>query len=98
MGDGSLQSHPGANLHPKTMKDRGNVPKGGKPMGLPSHLPLYDQLNLDPKVDQVPSPRCPRHPPLGHRCKGQVEPKSPSGEHPQVWQASFWWQVRPLWG
>jgi hypothetical protein len=28
--DGSLQSHPGANLHPKTAKDRGNVPKGGE--------------------------------------------------------------------
>jgi hypothetical protein len=30
MGDGLLQSHSGANLNPKTAKDRGNVPKGGK--------------------------------------------------------------------
>jgi hypothetical protein len=30
MGDGSLQSPSGANLNPKTAKDRGNVPKGGE--------------------------------------------------------------------
>jgi hypothetical protein len=38
MGDGSLQSQFGANLHPKRAKNRGNVPKGGKAMGLPSHF------------------------------------------------------------
>jgi hypothetical protein len=32
--DGSLQNHSGANLHPKTAKDRGNVPKGGKADGV----------------------------------------------------------------
>jgi hypothetical protein len=30
VGDGSLQSHSGVNLHLKTVKDRGNVMKGGK--------------------------------------------------------------------
>ena len=30
VGDGSLQSHSGANLHPKTAKDRVHVPKGGE--------------------------------------------------------------------
>jgi hypothetical protein len=30
VGDGSLQSHSGANLHPKTAKNRRNVPKGGE--------------------------------------------------------------------
>jgi hypothetical protein len=30
VGDGLLQSHSGANLHRKTAKDRGNVPKGGE--------------------------------------------------------------------
>ena len=30
VGDGSLQSHSGANLHPKTAKDRVDVLKGGK--------------------------------------------------------------------
>jgi hypothetical protein len=30
MGDGSLQSHSGANLNPKTANNRGNVPKGGE--------------------------------------------------------------------
>ena len=30
MGDGSLQSHSGANLNPKTAKNRGSVPKGGE--------------------------------------------------------------------
>jgi hypothetical protein len=34
VGDGSLQSYSGVNLHPKTMKDRGNVPKGGKADGV----------------------------------------------------------------
>jgi hypothetical protein len=34
MGDGSLQSHSGANLNPKTAKDRGNVPKGGEAGGV----------------------------------------------------------------
>jgi hypothetical protein len=28
--DGSLQNHSGANLNPKTAKDRSKVPKGGK--------------------------------------------------------------------
>jgi hypothetical protein len=30
VGDGSLQSHSGANLNPKRAKNRDNVPKGGK--------------------------------------------------------------------
>jgi hypothetical protein len=30
MGDGSLQSHSGANPNPKTAKDRVDVPKGGE--------------------------------------------------------------------
>jgi hypothetical protein len=30
MCDGSLQSHSGANLNLKTVKDRSNVPKGGE--------------------------------------------------------------------
>jgi hypothetical protein len=30
VSDGSLQSHSGANLNPKRMKNRGNVPKGGE--------------------------------------------------------------------
>jgi hypothetical protein len=34
MGDGSLQSHSGANLNPKMAKDRGNVPKGGDAGGV----------------------------------------------------------------
>jgi hypothetical protein len=34
VGDGSLQSHSGANLHPKTVKDRVDVPKGGKADGV----------------------------------------------------------------
>ena len=34
MGDSSPQSHSGANLNPKTVKDRGNVPKGGKVGGV----------------------------------------------------------------
>jgi hypothetical protein len=34
VGDGSLQSHSGANLHAKTAKDRGNVPKGGEADGV----------------------------------------------------------------
>jgi hypothetical protein len=34
MGDGSLQSHSGANLGPKTAKDRSNVPKGGEAGGV----------------------------------------------------------------
>jgi hypothetical protein len=29
VGDGSLQSQSGENLHPKTAKDRVDVPKGG---------------------------------------------------------------------
>jgi hypothetical protein len=33
VGDGSLQSHPGVNLHPKRAKNRGNVPKGGEADG-----------------------------------------------------------------
>jgi hypothetical protein len=48
MGDGSLQSHSGANLNPKTVKDRGNVSKGGEaggvaltdpPIPVTGHLP-----------------------------------------------------------
>jgi hypothetical protein len=34
MGDSSLQSHSGANLNPKTAKDRSNVPKGGEAGGV----------------------------------------------------------------
>jgi hypothetical protein len=34
MGDGSLQSHSGANMNPKTAKDRSNVPKGGEAGGV----------------------------------------------------------------
>jgi hypothetical protein len=34
LGDGSLQSHSGANLNPKTVKDRGNVAKGGEVGGV----------------------------------------------------------------
>jgi hypothetical protein len=34
VGDGSLQSHPGANLHPKRAKNRGNVAKGGEADGV----------------------------------------------------------------
>jgi hypothetical protein len=34
VGDGSLQSHSGVNLHPKTTKDRGNVPKDGEADGV----------------------------------------------------------------
>jgi hypothetical protein len=34
VGDGSLQSHSGANLHPKTTKGRGNVLKGGEADGV----------------------------------------------------------------
>jgi hypothetical protein len=34
VGDGSLQSHSGVNLHPKTAKNRGNVLKGGKADGV----------------------------------------------------------------
>ena len=34
MGDGSLQSHSGANLNPKTVKDRVDVPKGGEADGV----------------------------------------------------------------
>jgi hypothetical protein len=34
MADGSLQSHSGANLNPKTVKDRSNVPKGGEAGGV----------------------------------------------------------------
>jgi hypothetical protein len=30
VGDSSLQSHSGVNLHPKTAKDRVDVPKGGE--------------------------------------------------------------------
>jgi hypothetical protein len=34
VGDGSLQSYSGANLHPKTAKDGVNVPKGGEADGV----------------------------------------------------------------
>jgi hypothetical protein len=34
MDDSSLQSHSGANLNPKTAKDRSNVPKGGEAGGV----------------------------------------------------------------
>jgi hypothetical protein len=34
VGDGSLQSFSGANLHLKTVKDRGNVLKGGEAYGV----------------------------------------------------------------
>jgi hypothetical protein len=34
MGDSSLQSHSGANLNPKTAKDRVDVPKGGEADGV----------------------------------------------------------------
>jgi hypothetical protein len=34
VGDGSLQSHSGANLNPKTVKNRGSVPKGGEADGV----------------------------------------------------------------
>jgi hypothetical protein len=34
MGDGSLQSHSGANLNLKMAKDRVNVPKGGEADGV----------------------------------------------------------------
>jgi hypothetical protein len=34
MGDGSLQSHSGANPNPKTAKGKGNVPKGGEAGGV----------------------------------------------------------------
>jgi hypothetical protein len=40
MGDGSLQSHSGANRIPKTAKDRGNVPKGGEAGGVALTLSL----------------------------------------------------------
>jgi hypothetical protein len=34
VGDRSLQSHSGANLNPKTAKNRVDVPKGGKADGV----------------------------------------------------------------
>jgi hypothetical protein len=34
VGDGLLQSHSGANLNPKRVKKRGNVPKGGTADGV----------------------------------------------------------------
>jgi hypothetical protein len=34
VGDGSLQSYSGANLHPKTAKDRVDIPKGGEADGV----------------------------------------------------------------
>jgi hypothetical protein len=34
VGDGSLQSHPGVNLHPKRVKNRGNGVKGGEADGV----------------------------------------------------------------
>jgi hypothetical protein len=34
VGDGSLQSHSGENLHPKSVKNRGNVAKGGEADGV----------------------------------------------------------------
>jgi hypothetical protein len=34
VGDGSLQSHSGANLHPKRVKNRGTVAKGGEADGV----------------------------------------------------------------
>jgi hypothetical protein len=34
VGDGSLQSYSGASLHPKTAKDRVDVPKGGEADGV----------------------------------------------------------------
>jgi hypothetical protein len=39
MGDGSLQSHSGANLNPKTAKDRVDVPKGGEADGVALTIP-----------------------------------------------------------
>jgi hypothetical protein len=72
MGDGSLQSHSGVNLNPKTAKDRGNVPKGGEAgrvalTGIPLELlPLREvnhEINLvDPtKCIRYRLPKCPEH-------------------------------------
>jgi hypothetical protein len=41
MGDGSLQSRFGANLHPKRTKNRGNVAKGGKADGVALTSPPF---------------------------------------------------------
>jgi hypothetical protein len=46
MGDGSLQSHSGANRNPKTAKDRGNVPKGGEAGG----VALTDTPSSNPHI------------------------------------------------
>jgi hypothetical protein len=53
MGDGSLQSHSGANLNPNMEKDRGNVPKGGEAGRValtPSFLSLLSFLYSDRAV------------------------------------------------
>ena len=44
MGDGSLQSHSGANPNPKTVKDRSNVPKGGEAGGVALTVTYVDPL------------------------------------------------------
>jgi hypothetical protein len=42
MGDGSLQSHSGANLNPKRATNRTMFRRVAKPAGLPSHHCLLD--------------------------------------------------------
>jgi hypothetical protein len=63
MGDGSLQSHSGANLNPKMVKDRSNVPKGGEAGGvaLTGTLSLLLVLPLPSGVDGA---RCHQSSPL----------------------------------
>jgi hypothetical protein len=43
VGDGSLQSHSGVNLHPKTAKNRGNVLNGGEAGGVALTPPPLSQ-------------------------------------------------------
>jgi hypothetical protein len=53
VGDGSLQSHSGANLHLNMAKDRVDVPKGGKADGVsPTTLATQDP-KVSGKVDKV---------------------------------------------
>ena len=44
MGDGSLQSHSGANLNLKMANNGGNVPKGGKAGGVALTIPFLVSL------------------------------------------------------
>jgi hypothetical protein len=48
VGDGSLQSHSGANPNPKMAKNRGSVPRGGEANGVALTTPLLYWHTIQP--------------------------------------------------